>query len=108
MKVYLGECNITFVRELTKKHEEVINSSIADLIKVLKIKQKILGEITIVIEQSKNQYVTEISPEEILSLSYKLMNDGLNISEISKKISNDLKISKRMVYQLLIKKNNYK
>ncbi len=108
VKVYLGECNITFVRELTKKHEEVINSSIADLIKVLKIKQKILGEITIVIEQSKNQYVTEISPEEILSLSYKLMNDGLNISEISKKISNDLKISKRMVYQLLIKKNNYK
>ena len=103
IKTYCKKRNITFVRELTKKHEEVINSDIVDLIQVLKIKQKILGEITIIIEQSKNQYKSDISSEEILTLSNKLKDNGLNVSEISKKISIDLNISKRKVYQLLIK-----
>ena len=48
----------------------------------------------------------EITKKDILLLSDKLSKDGLNISEISKTISSDFNLSKRDVYQLLIK-NKY-
>ena len=43
---HYGSCEITFVRELTKKNEEVINSNITEVIEKLKKQKKILGEIT--------------------------------------------------------------
>ena len=50
------------------------------------------------------QFQNKISNKDILILSEKLFKDGLNISEIAKIVSNDLNVSKREVYQLLIKK----
>tara|TARA_B100001029_G_C15043531_1_gene445415 strand:+ start:796 stop:1680 length:885 start_codon:yes stop_codon:yes gene_type:complete len=101
-----GNRNITLVRELTKKNEEVFNSSIFDLIQVLGRRRKILGEITLIIEPLKKQNSNNINKREILVLSKRLSEEGLNISEISKIISKDFNISKREVYQLLIK-NKY-
>ena len=45
-----------------------------------------------------------LSSNQILKVADKLMQDGLSISEISKIIANDLNISKREIYQLLINK----
>ena len=45
----------------------------------------------------------KISNKDILILSDQLMKDGLNISKISKIIASDFNVSKREVYQLLIK-----
>ena len=52
---FCGDCKITFVRELTKKHEEIINTNISDLIEKINLKEKILGEITFVIEPITRQ-----------------------------------------------------
>ena len=101
-----GNHNITLVRELTKKNEEIFNSSIFDLIQVLGRRRKILGEITFIIEPLQKQNSNNINNRDIIVLSKRLSEEGLNISEISKIISKDFNISKREVYQLLIK-NKY-
>ena len=101
-----GNRNITLVRELTKKNEEIFNSSIFDLIQVLGRRRKILGEITFIIEPLQKQNSNNINNRDIIVLSKRLSEEGLNISEISKIISKDFNISKREVYQLLIK-NKY-
>ena len=101
---HYGNYDITFVRELTKKNEEVINSKIEHVIEILSQREKILGEITIIIKASQTQNKDNISDKEILAISNKLTEDGLNISEISRIISNDFNIPKRDIYQLLIKK----
>ena len=99
-----GNCDVTFVRELTKKNEEVINSNISNLICLLKKRVKILGEVTFIINSLRDLNEEKISKKDILLLSDKLSREGLSISEISKVISSDFKVSKREVYQLLIKK----
>ena len=100
---HYGDCDITFVRELTKKNEEVINSSIKSVIDQLKNRKKILGEITFALKPLRDEKVNKISNKDILLLSDQLLKSGLNISKISKIISSDFDVSKREVYQLLIK-----
>ena len=97
-----GDCKITFVRELSKKHEEIINTNISDLIDKLNLKEKILGEITFIIEPVTSQ-AANLSEVEIVKFGNSLLAQGLNISEVSRLISKDLSISKRDIYQLLIK-----
>lgn len=99
-----GNCDVTFVRELTKKNEEVINSNISDLISILKKRAKILGEVTFIINSLWDLHEEKISKKDILLLSDKLKREGLSISEISKLISSNFNVTKREVYQLLIKK----
>ena len=98
-----GDCKITFVRELTKRHEEVINSNVTNLIEILNKKEKILGEITFIVETQSDEPISTISSKDILTLSKKLTDDGMNIRDISRMLSKDLNISKREVYQLIIK-----
>ncbi len=100
---YYGSCYITFVRELTKKNEEVINSNITSVIEKLRNRKKILGEITFIVKPLYHLKENKISSKEILTLSDQLIKSGLNISKISKIISSDFDVSKREVYQLLIK-----
>ncbi len=98
------DCNITFVRELTKKHEEILNLKISELIIELEKRSKILGEITFIVEPSFNKSKNQISKLKIMSLSNKLLKAGYNVLDVSKIVSVVLKVSKRDVYQTLIKK----
>ncbi len=102
----LLDCNITFVRELTKKNEEVINSKINELITILKEREKVLGEITLIIGPLFKKNKNKISTKDLLLIAQKLSKEGINTSEISKIVSDDFNISKREIYQLLIK-NKY-
>ena len=63
MKIILDkhrDCKITFVRELTKKNEEVLNMDISELIKIFE-RRKILGEITFILEPSSNDHDKDFS-----------------------------------------------
>ena len=106
IREYYKNCNVTLVRELTKKNEEVVNAKIDDLIILLQTRQKILGEITFIVEPSTNDQKKNITSKEILQLAYGLSKEGLNTLEISKIISADLNIPKRKIYQLIIKNKN--
>ena len=97
-----GDCDITFVRELTKKNEEVINTNITDIINELKLRENFRR--SNFYNKSIKNFEVEKSQKDILLLYNKLSKDGLNTSEISKIISHDFNVPKRHVYQLLIKK----
>jgi hypothetical protein len=47
--------------------------------------------------------ITKLSEEEIIKSGNSFLNKGMNISEVSRLMSKDLSISKRDIYQLLIK-----
>ena len=66
------------------------------------MKEKILGEITFIIEPIMSK-ITKLPEEEIIKFGNSLLNKGMNISEVSRLMSKDLSISKRDIYQLLIK-----
>ena len=100
---HFQDCNITLTRELTKKHEEIINAKSSNLVERLEQKQKILGEITFIVEPPPIIKKSTASKKQILAISNKLSESGLNISEISKIISKDYNISRREIYQILIK-----
>ena len=100
---HFQDCNITLTRELTKKHEEIINAKSTNLVERLAQKQKILGEITFIVEPPPIIKKSTASKKQILAISNKLSESGLNISEISKIISKDYNISRREIYQILIK-----
>ena len=55
-----------------------------------------------IIEPIKSQ-AANLSEVEIVKFGNSLIAQGLNISEVSRLISKDLSISKRDIYQLLIK-----
>ena len=79
-----------------------IDNIISDLLEKISSKEKILGEITFIIEPIMRK-ITKLSEEEIIKSGNSLLNKGMNISEVSRLMSKDLSISKRDIYQLLIK-----
>ena len=97
-------CKITFIRELTKKNEEVINTNILNLIQTLEKRSKIYGEITFIVEPLIEEHKINFSKNDILEVADKLIKEGMSISDISKIVAEDLNISKREIYQLLINK----
>ena len=67
-----------------------------------KEKNKILGEITVIISASYFDKKKEVSDEEILDYVNELKTYNLSNTIISKLVSKKYKISKRRVYQLII------
>ena len=66
-----------------------------------------MGEITFVVKPLCHRKENKISDEEIITLSNQLIGAGLNISKISKIFSTYFNLSKREVYQLLIKNKQW-
>ena len=93
---------MSLVRELTKKNEETINGNIINVLKNLENKEKILGEITVVISACTSKHLTEISDQQILAFAKDLEIEKLAISKIAKLTAEKYEVSKRRVYQLII------
>ena len=98
----LGNRRIVIARELTKIHEEFIRGYLKEVIQL--DEKSLIGEMVLVIEG--NQIIEEISDDIIFAKVHELMknNPDLSKKDISKRISEELKISKNRVYDLLIKR----
>ncbi len=100
--IFIGDRKISLVRELTKKNEEIINGNIKNVLENLVQKDKILGEITVVISGCTSRHLTEISDQQILAFVKDLEIEKLGISTIVKLTAEKYEVSKRRVYQLII------
>ncbi|MBQ6285287.1 MAG: 16S rRNA (cytidine(1402)-2'-O)-methyltransferase [Bacilli bacterium] len=94
----LGDRKIAIVREISKIYEEVIRDNISNIIKIC---DKIIGEIVIVIEGSK---------EEEKNINYKdkideLINKGYSKKDAVKEIADCYNISKNKLYNEYIKEH---
>ena len=97
----LGNRDISIVREITKVHEEVIRTNLLSASEKYK-EEKLKGEIVLVIsgadDEDENEYTLEDA--EKITLSY--IEEGLSISEASKKASKITGIKKGEIYKNLM------
>ncbi len=95
-----GEREIHISRELTKKFEENIRSTITKMIEHFKDK-KIMGEITVVIEGIKKPSKTEIDETCLKRDLQDLINAGLSLSAASRYLAKKNNLSKNLIYSIL-------
>lgn len=103
----LGNRTITIVRELTKRHETVWRTTISEAINAYK-EQDARGEYVLIIDgksyeeidKEKRKQWEDLSIEEHVSLYIK---QGLDKKEAMKSAAKDRGISKRVIYQSMIR-----
>jgi 16S rRNA (cytidine1402-2'-O)-methyltransferase len=92
---------ISIVRELTKKNEEIINGDIIYIKNLLDKREEIKGEITIIIEPTKETR-KEYDDFFLIEKIEKELTKNKPLSQISTEISDTYNVSKRRVYQLCL------
>lgn len=103
----LGNRRLTLCRELTKKHETALHSTFDELIKRYET-EKPLGECVLVIEGKSRQelkkeaaaFWEEISIEEHMEI---YEQKGMSRKDAMKQVAKDRGVTKREIYQYLIK-----
>lgn len=98
MKNILGNRKIAIARELTKYYEEVFRGNIEEAIDSFS-NRAIKGEFALVLEGAKPQ-VEEVDIEAELK---KYIEDGFSKKEAVKKLSDEKKLSRNLVYKISLK-----
>jgi len=98
---YFSDRDILICREMTKLHEEYVRNKVINLDKI-DTSQK--GEMTIVISERKiQQNRLQVIEESVKKKINKLLKK-MSIKDVSKKISDEDNISKKIVYDYCLKK----
>ncbi|ABX09211.1 16S rRNA (cytidine(1402)-2'-O)-methyltransferase [Prochlorococcus marinus] len=98
---------VQVARELTKKYEEHIGPTLGEVLKHFK-ENKPKGECTIVLggtEKYKKKIANQ-SQTELLKKMEAIIKTGASANFAAKQISNETKLSKRFLYELLHNKSN--
>lgn len=96
---YFGDRKIAIVREITKIHEEVIRTTLADAVRIYS-EQPLKGEIVLVIE-GEAEKSDEYTLEDAAQLARVYMNDGVGISLAAKQAAKETGIKKGDIYKFL-------
>lgn len=99
-----GDRNIAIVRELTKIHEEVIQTTLAEAAEKYS-KQPLKGEIVLVIEGKEKEEQITYTPQDALQIACCLIDEGASSSEAAKEAAKTTGIKKGIIYKLLIERN---
>jgi 16S rRNA (cytidine1402-2'-O)-methyltransferase len=97
----LGDREIRIFRELTKLHEEVISGKISAVLKDLKARESIKGEITMVVFPATGDQGPGLTDEEITVLYRERLKQGQNPNEILKDLAQESGRKKRELYSML-------
>lgn len=97
IKEVLGNRNIVLCRELTKKYEEYLRGTVEEILEVV---DELKGEMVLIVEGAKESTQTT----KLNSLSIKehfdfYINAGLDEKEAMKKVAQDRKVSKSIIYK---------
>lgn len=108
LKEKLGNRKMTVCREITKKHEETIETTIFDFLEYCKVKEP-KGEYVVLIKGKSIEEITDqnIRKWESVDLTEHMKQyeeKGLDRKDAMKQVAKDRGISKREVYQMLLKK----
>lgn len=97
----LGDRNIALVKELTKIHETVERTTLAEAAE----KYSVLtpkGEFVIIIEGAKASEGVELTFEDAVALAQKAVADGVSVNEAAKQIAKQTKFKKSDIYKALL------
>lgn len=95
-----GERRISLCRELTKIHEEVIRTTIAEAMERFE-ENAPRGEFVLVVEGAPEQQKEEATPEQAAELARRLMADGMSASSAAKEAASVTGIKKSDIYRLI-------
>lgn len=94
--------NICLARELTKLHEDFWRGNVGKAIEFYQNHQP-KGEYTIIIEGNNQEEEIELSETQIKEEIEKLLQQGMSKTEASQYLTKYTKLSRREIYQLMIK-----
>ena len=103
MLQYLGDRHISIVRELTKVHEEVIRTTLAEAVKSY-ADDSIKGEIVLVIEGSNEAETSDSTLEDAVRTARELADTGLSLSDAAKESAKLTGFKKGDIYKQLLSK----
>ena len=103
MLQYLGDRRISIVRELTKVHEEVIRTTLAEAVKSY-ADDSITGEIVLVIEGSNEAETSDSTLEDAVRTARELADTGLSLSDAAKESAKLTGFKKGDIYKQLLSK----
>ena len=103
VKEFFVNRDILICREITKYHEEYIRTSVENLSNV-NFSRK--GEITVVISEIRKEKLSFIELEESDKKKIKQLIKKMTIKDIVKKVSENRKISKKLIYNYCLQIKN--
>ena len=96
-----GDRRIAIVRELTKIHEEVVRTTLAQAVKRSK-DDPFKGEIVLVIEGASAPEAAIYTLEEAVALAQEKLEQGLTPSEAAKQAAGESGLAKRDIYRAIL------
>ena len=100
----LGDRKAFLAREITKLHEEYIRGNLTDILKALEKKETIKGECSLFIQGQMEQETIDEGQLEKIILD-RLSTTDLGTSDLARQISKEFKVSKKQVYDTILKSN---
>lgn len=97
----LGDRNIAIVRELTKIHEQVIKTTLADACEKYG-DGALKGEIVLIIEGKKAQPDFDITFDKAVHMAEKLVDGGMSVNNAAKEIASQTPFKKGDIYKALL------
>jgi 16S rRNA (cytidine1402-2'-O)-methyltransferase len=97
----LGDTEVAVARELTKLHEEILSGPISNVLALLRERDRVHGEITLVFGPPARRH-EEASPEEIRSEFDRLRETGMRRNDAVKAVAEKFGLRKNDVYRLLV------
>lgn len=101
MKNILGDRKISLVREITKIHETVFNTTFGEAIEYYS-ENKPRGEFVLIVSGAEDKQSVEYTSDEAVALAKKLMADGLSTSAAAKEAAAISGLKKSEIYKKLI------
>ena len=98
-----GGRKIAICRELTKLHEEVIRTTLAEAAVMYKNRSDIKGEFALVIEGAPETEKVSFTLEEAVAFAKSLLSEGVPPSEAAKRAAADCGFSRGEIYRELVK-----
>ena len=99
----LGDVEVTVAREMTKMHEEFVHGKISAVVEVLRKRERVKGEVTLVFAAAVAQ-VMDVTPDDIAAEFERLRDSGMRRNDAVKLVSEKFGVRKNEVYKLLLEK----
>lgn len=104
--IVIGEREISIIKELTKKHEEILKCTLTFAINYFKENQP-KGEYVLVLSGSRLENKINCAPEKTIHQLFDLfLQEGFDPKDAIKKVAKEKNISKREVYKIIKIENN--
>lgn len=97
----MGNRKIALVKEITKLHEEVINTTFDEALEMYSEKSP-KGEFVLIIEGKKEEIEAELTLEDAVHEAKKLIEGGMSINNASKEIASKTPFKKGDIYRELV------